>query len=138
MKNITLKDVQDFAYLANEAYKVEKPTSDKDYKKDKHLPKDGIITNPATNSSFEVIDQIESANGFSATVFRNINTNEYTMAYRGTELTDLNDFRTNARMVVSSKNNQFEEAKRFTGEQIMAILSLSFSFKFEFCNLNSS
>ena len=53
MKNITLKDVQDFAYLANEAYKVEKPTSDKDYKKDKHLPKDGIITNPATNSSFE-------------------------------------------------------------------------------------
>ncbi len=33
MKNITLKDVQDFAYLANEAYKVEKPTSDKDYKK---------------------------------------------------------------------------------------------------------
>lgn len=58
MKNITLKDVQDFAYLANEAYKVEKPTSDKDYKKDKHLPKDGIITNSATNSSFEVIDQI--------------------------------------------------------------------------------
>lgn len=57
MKNITLKDVQDFAYLANEAYKVEKPTSDKDYKKDKHLPKDGIITNPPTNSSFEVFNQ---------------------------------------------------------------------------------
>ncbi|QLI05567.1 hypothetical protein CINF_1070 [Candidatus Campylobacter infans] len=57
MKNITLKDVQDFAYVANEAYKVEKPTSDKDYKKDKHLPKDGIITNSATNSSFEVFNQ---------------------------------------------------------------------------------
>ena len=57
MKNITLKDVQDFAYLANEAYKVEKPTSDDDYKKDKHLPKDGIITNSATNSSFEVFNQ---------------------------------------------------------------------------------
>lgn len=57
MKNITLKDVQDFAYVANEAYKVEKPTSDKDYKKDKHLPKDGIITNSTTNSSFEVFNQ---------------------------------------------------------------------------------
>ncbi len=26
-------------------------------KKDKHLPKDGIITNSATNSSFEVFNQ---------------------------------------------------------------------------------
>ena len=60
--------------------------------------KDGIITNPATNSSFEVIAQTKSANGFSATVFRNINTNEYTIAYRGTELTDPNDFRTNAKV----------------------------------------
>ena len=59
--------------------------------------KDGIITNDTTNSSFEVIEQVEYANGFSATVFRNINTNEYTIAYRGTELTDPNDFRTNAR-----------------------------------------
>ena len=58
--------------------------------------KDGIITNPATNSSFEVIEQVEYANGFSATVFRNINTNEYTIVYRGTELTDPNDFRTKA------------------------------------------
>lgn len=47
-------------------------------KKDKHLPKDGIITNPATNSSFEVIDQINEkskifgvdTSGFSATVFK--------------------------------------------------------------------
>ena len=56
------------------------------------------LKNPATNSSFKVIDQIEYANGFSATVFRNINTNEYTIAYRGTELTDPNDFRTNAKV----------------------------------------
>ena len=45
--------------------------------------KDGVkdkITNPATNSSFKVIAQTESANDFSATVFRNINTNEYTIA----------------------------------------------------------
>ena len=60
--------------------------------------KEGVITNDTTNSSFKVIDQIESANDFSATVFRNINTNEYTIAYRGTELTDPNDFRTNARV----------------------------------------
>lgn len=72
MKNIALKDVKNFAYLADKAYKDEKPTSDKYYNKDKHLPKDGTITNPATNSSFEVIEQVEYANGFSSTVFRNI------------------------------------------------------------------
>ena len=125
--SINLSTIKDAAFLANESYKTF------DLVKQENKEKPDPITNPATNSSFEVIDQIESANGFSATVFRNINTNEYTMAYRGTELTDLNDFRTNAIMVVSSKNNQFEEAKRFTDEQIMAILSLSFSFKFEFC-----
>ena len=27
------------------------------------------LKNPATNSSFEVVEQVESANGFSATVF---------------------------------------------------------------------
>ena len=131
--DVKLNEIKDFAFLADKSYKTANG-------EEGQLPKakNGIITNPATNSSFEVIDQIESANGFSATVFRNINTNEYTIACRGTEFTDLNDFRTNARMVVSSKNNQFEEAKRFTDEQIMAILSLSFSFKFEFCNLNSS
>ena len=61
--------------------------------------KNGIITNPATNSSFEVYNQADNdSSGFSATVFRNINTNEYTIAYRGTELTNPNDFRTNARV----------------------------------------
>ncbi|MCI7246500.1 MAG: hypothetical protein MR481_01040 [Campylobacter sp.] len=34
--------------------------------------KEGVITNDTTNSSFKVIAQTESANGFSATVFRNI------------------------------------------------------------------
>ena len=57
MKDIALKDVKNFAYLADKAYKDVKPTSDKDYKKDKHLPKDGIITNSTTNSSFEVFNQ---------------------------------------------------------------------------------
>ena len=57
------------------------------------------LKNPATNSSFEVYNQADNdSSGFSATVFRNINTNEYTIAYRGTELTNPNDFRTNARV----------------------------------------
>ena len=115
--SINLSTIKDAAFLANESYKTF------DLVKQENKEKPDPITNPATNSSFEVIDQIESANGFSATVFRNINTNEYTIACRGTEFTDLNDFRTNARMVVSSKNNQFEEAKRFTDEQIKAILA---------------
>ena len=45
---------------------------------------DGVkdkITNPATNSSFEVYNQAgNDSSGFSATVFRNINANEYTIA----------------------------------------------------------
>ena len=63
--NISLNDVKNGAFLANETYK-------KIGDKKSDLPKDGTITNPATNSSFEVIDQTKSANGFSATVFRNI------------------------------------------------------------------
>lgn len=68
--NISLNDVKNAAFLANESYKTF-DLSKKDAKP---------INNNATNSSFEVINQIESANGFSATVFRNININEYTIA----------------------------------------------------------
>ncbi|MDY4153913.1 hypothetical protein [Campylobacter sp.] len=74
MNNVTLENVKDFAFLAEKSYKAVKSSTDRDYKPSKHLPENGIITNPTTNSSFEVINQIESANGFSATVFRNINT----------------------------------------------------------------
>ena len=65
-KNITLNDVKDSAFLANESYN--------------NFPNGKEVTNPATGSSFEVVAQIESANGFSTTVFRNININEYTIA----------------------------------------------------------
>ena len=65
-KNITLNEVKNSAFLANQSYES--------------FPNSREVTNPATNSSFEVINQTESANGFSATVFRNINTNEYTIA----------------------------------------------------------
>ena len=65
--NVKLNEIKDFAFLADKSYKTANG-------KEGQLPKakDGTITNPATKSSFEVINQIESANGFSATVFRNI------------------------------------------------------------------
>ena len=62
-KNITLNDVRNSAFLAKQSYESFEISPNSSEK---------TITNPATNSSFEVIDQIESANGFSATVFRNI------------------------------------------------------------------
>ena len=61
--NISLNEVKNSSFLAKQSY--ETFNTSVDGVKDK-------ITNPATNSSFEVINQIESANGFSATVFRNI------------------------------------------------------------------
>ena len=57
--NISLNEVKNGAFLASENSKTE-------------ILKNGVITNPATNSSFEVIAQTESTNGFSATVFSNI------------------------------------------------------------------
>ena len=57
-KNITLNEARDRAFLAKQSFES--------------FANGDKVTNPATNSSCEVIDQIESANGFSATVFRNI------------------------------------------------------------------
>ena len=73
--NVKLNEVKDFAFLADKSYKTANG-------KKGQLPKakEGVITNDTTNSSFKVINQIESANGFSTTVFRNININEYTIA----------------------------------------------------------
>ena len=58
--NVKLNEIKDFAFLADQSYKTSNG-------KKGQLPKakDGIITNPATNSSFKVIAQIESANDFS-------------------------------------------------------------------------
>ena len=97
MNNPALENVKNLAFLSNESYKTAVNTVKKGKEKEQ-MSFNQPLKNPATNSSFEVIEQVESANGFSATVFRNINTNEYTIAYRGTELTDPNDFRTNARV----------------------------------------
>ena len=48
--NISLNEVKNGAFLANETYK-------KIGDKKSDLPKDGTITNPAANSSFEVFNQ---------------------------------------------------------------------------------
>lgn len=56
MKNITLNNVKDTAFLANESYKnaVE---NDENINKEKEMYKGKPLTNPATNSSFEVFNQ---------------------------------------------------------------------------------
>ena len=65
--NVKLNEIKDSAFLADKSYKTANG-------KEGQLPKakEGVITNDITNSSFEVIEQVEYANGFSATVFRNI------------------------------------------------------------------
>ena len=69
--NISLNEVKNGAFLAKQSY--ETFNTSVDGVKDK-------ITNPATNSSFKVIAQTESANDFSATVFRNIPQRGWRMA----------------------------------------------------------
>ena len=65
--NVKLNEIKDFAFLADKSYKTSNG-------KKGQLPKakEGVITKDTTKSSFEVIEQVEYANGFSATVFRNI------------------------------------------------------------------
>ena len=75
---ISVNEVKNSAFLASESYKH--AVDNKIQNSKTEILKNGIIINPDTHSSFEVIAQTESANGFSATVFRNINTNEYTIA----------------------------------------------------------
>ena len=124
-KNITLNEVKNSAFLAEQSYKSFEisPNSSKD-----------IITNPATNSSFEVIDQINEKSkffgvdtgGFSATVFKDTNTNEYVIAFRGSN--DMQDIRDDLIMGATSTgllgdvtNKQFKEAFAFASEQIARI-----------------
>ena len=85
--NISLNKVKNVAFLAKQSYETfESPKKDEDKKPN--------ITNPATNSSFEVFAQTNEkskilmfdADGFSGTVFKNTETNEYVIAFRGTEL----------------------------------------------------
>ena len=73
--------------MANEAYKNFPNSSEE------------TITNPATGSSFEVVKQVNDENtGFSGTVFKNTETNEYVIAFRGTSISVPRDFIDNAIM----------------------------------------
>ena len=54
MKNITLNNVKDTAFLANESYKT---AVDDVENKNKEISKKQPLINPATNSSFEVFNQ---------------------------------------------------------------------------------
>ena len=127
--SINLSTIKDAAFLANKSYKTANGALDQ-------LPKakNGIITNSATNSSFEVIDQINEKSkffgvdtgGFSATVFKDTNTNEYVIAFRGSN--DAQDFRDNLIMGATSTgllgdvtNKQFSQAFAFASEQIARI-----------------
>ena len=97
--NVKLNEVKDFAFLADKSYKTANG-------KEGQLPKakEGVITNPATNSSFEVVEQKNEYTafgkgiGFSGTVFKNTETNEYVIAFRGTSISVPRDFIDNAIM----------------------------------------
>ncbi|MCI7463876.1 MAG: hypothetical protein MSA79_04440, partial [Campylobacter sp.] len=128
-KNITLDDVINSAFLADQAYK--------------NFANGDKVTNPATGSSFEVIDQTESADGFSATVFKNTETNEYVIAFRGSN--DERDWlhhniqmaaystgeqfisqavdSVSEKLRVSNTAEQFDQAFDFTNKQIAKILA---------------
>ena len=87
MNNVTLENVKDFAFLADRSYKAVKSSTDQDYKPSKHLPKEGIITNRDTKSSFEVVAQVnDDTTGFSGTVFKDPVSGEYTIAFRCAEI----------------------------------------------------
>ena len=90
-KNITLNEARDKAFLADQAYNNFPNGSEK------------TITNPATGSSFEVVEQENDTAfgkdfGFSGTVFKNTETNEYVIAFRGTSISVPRDFIDNAIM----------------------------------------
>ena len=79
MNKPTLENIKNLAFLSNESYKTAVDTVQKDKEKEQ-ISFNQPLKNFATKASFKVIDQIETTNDFNATVFRNINTNEYTIA----------------------------------------------------------
>ena len=81
-QNISLNEVKNSAFLANASY----GNVGGDKKDD--LPNlGGTITNPATNSSFEVVKQVnDDTTGFSGTVFKDPVSGEYTIVFRGTKI----------------------------------------------------
>ena len=103
MKNVTLANVKDFAFLTNKAYASESEIKN-EQQSNKDIGNNYAAYNSATNSSFEVVKQkneytaFEKGFGFSATVFKNTETNEYVIAFRGTSISVPRDFIDNAIM----------------------------------------
>ena len=86
MNNPALENVKNLAFLSNESYKTAVDTVQKGKEKEQMSFKQPL-TNPATNSSFEVYNQADNdSSGFSATVFKDTSTGEYVIAFRGTEI----------------------------------------------------
>ena len=86
MNKPTLENIKNLAFLSNESYKTAVDTVQKGKEKEQMSFKHPLI-NPATNSSFEVYNQAgNDSSGFSATVFKDISTGEYVIAFRGTEI----------------------------------------------------
>ena len=133
MNKPTLENIKNLAFLSNESYKTAVDTVQKGKEKEQMSFKQPL-TNPATNSSFEVVEQkneytaFEKGFGFSATVFKNTETNEYVIAFRGTN--DGEDILDNLIMGATSTgllgdvtNKQFSQAFAFAIEQIAEILA---------------
>ena len=109
-KNITLNDVKDSAFLADQAYN--------------NFPNGRKITNPATGSSFEVVKQVNDENtGFSGTVFKNTDTNEYVIAFRGSDDIKGDWIDHNSKMLFKKKGPQFDQAFDFANKEIAEILA---------------
>ena len=86
MNNPALENVKNLAFLSNESYKTAVNTVQKGKEKEQ-MPFSQPLKNPATNSSFEVVEQVnDEATGFSGTVFKDPVSGEYTIAFRGTEI----------------------------------------------------
>ncbi|MDY4445247.1 alpha/beta fold hydrolase [Campylobacter sp.] len=126
-QNISLNEVKNSAFLANASY----GNVGGDKKDD--LPNLGeTITNPATNSSFEVYNQADNdSSGFSATVFKDTSTGEYVIAFRGTEFPDefsiskIAEFGKDAWNDVKmpfGSNDQMDSARAYTQKMIKEIL----------------
>ncbi|MCI6661380.1 hypothetical protein [Campylobacter sp.] len=86
MNNPALENVKNLAFLSNESYKTAVNTVQKGKEKEQ-MSFNQPLKNPATNSSFEVVAQVnDDTTGFSGTVFKDPVSGEYTIAFRGTEI----------------------------------------------------
>ena len=86
MNNVTLENARNFAFLANKSYDSEAELKS-EQQKNKDAGKNNAIYNDVTNSSFEVVAQVnDDTTGFSGTVFKDPVSGEYTIAFRCTEI----------------------------------------------------